>query len=187
MSKRFPIPPFNYERYKNMEWTPPQYRDAKDQARLLDAALSGESKAYGAYPVQADAAFYERFRLRGEHRHAMMCVLPQREIALIGRSHAWAIQQALIVDSLDAERAKVLFGWKTPRPMNTRLGPDKGASSPGGVLYVVCSHRYADYWIVNRTLVDSEGFAGASGFGVLSASDDAINDFHACNVWFHWQ
>jgi hypothetical protein len=187
MSKRFPIPPFAYEHYKNMEWTVPQYRGAKDQARLLDAALSGDRNAYGAYPVQADAAFYDRFRLQGEQRHAVMCVLPAGEVSIVGRSHAWAIQQALIVDSLDASRAKVLFEWNTPRPMNTRLGPDNGVVSPGGVLYVICSHRYADYWIVNRTLVEDRGFAGESGFGVLSASDDTINDFHACNVWFHWQ
>jgi len=186
MSKRFPIPPFAYEQFKNMDWQEPQYRDAKDQARLLDAAQSGDSAAFGGYAVRASPAFYDRFKLKGDHQHAVMCLLPTREVKMIGRSHAWAIQQALVVDSLDAERAKVICEWKTPRPMNTRLGPDNGLVLSGGVFYVICSHKYADYWIVNRTLLDNKGFSGESGFGVLSASDDDINDFHACNVWFHW-
>ena len=187
MSKRFPVPGFVYEPFKNLDWKEPQYLDAKDQARLLDSALSGDRTVLGCHPVRADAAFYERFKLRGPHQHAMMCLLPGREVQVVGRSHAWAIQQALLVDSLDAARAKVLHEWKTPRPMNTRLGPDQGVTLSASVVYVVCSHRYADYWIVNRTLGDNKGFAGASGYGVLSASDDDINDFHACNVWFNWQ
>jgi hypothetical protein len=186
MSKRFPIPPFDYERFKNMEWKSPEFLTPKDQTQILDAAQSGDEGVVGAYPVQADASFYDRFRLRGPHQHAVMCALPRREVKLMGRSHAWAIQQALIVDSLDAARAKVVYEWKTPRPMNTRLGPDNGVTVSGGALYIVCSHRYADYWLVNRTLVDSKGFAGEPGFGVLSASDDEINDFHASNVWFNW-
>lgn len=186
MSKRFPIPAFDYERFKNMEWKSPEFLAPKDQAKIFDAAQSGDEGVVGAYPVQADAAFYDRFTLRGPHQHAVMCVLPRRAVMLLGRSHAWAIQRALIVDSLDAARAKVVYEWNTPRPMNTRLGPDNGVTVPGGPLYIVCSHRYADHWLVNRTLADSKGVAGESGFGVLSASDDEINDFHACNVWFNW-
>jgi hypothetical protein len=187
MSKRFPIPSFVYEPFKNLDWKEPRYRDAKEQARLLDSALSGDQGVIGGYAVRLEPAFCERFKLRGAHQYAVMCLLPGREVHVIGRSHAWAIQQALIVDSIDSERAKVLYEWKTPRPMNTRLGPDQGVTLSARAVYVVCSHRYADYWIVNRTLVDTNGFAGASGYGVLSASDDDINDFHACNVWFNWQ
>jgi hypothetical protein len=184
MSKRFPIPAFDYERFKNMDWREPICVDPSQQAKLLEAAV--DRGAFGAFPVQADTAFYDRFSLRGAHQHALMCLLPQHEVNVIGRSHAWAIQQALIVDSLDAGRAKVVYEWKTPRPMNTRLGPDNGVTVQGGLLYVICSHRYSDYWLVNRTLVDTNGFAGEPGFGVISASDDEINDFHACNVWFDW-
>jgi len=186
MSKRFPIPPFDYAQYKNLDWDGPIYLEAQEQARLIDAAQSGALEATGGYPVRASAAFYERFKLRGQHQHAVMCLLPDRDVKLIGRSHAWAIQQLLVVDSLDAASANIVCEWKTPRPMNTRLGSDTGASLKGGVLFVICSHQYADYWIVNRTLIDNKGFAGATGFGVLSASDDEINDFHACNVWFNW-
>jgi len=176
MSKRFPIPAFDYERFKNMDWAPP----------ALPAPAAGAGKGVGAYPVAADAAFYERFRLRGPHQHAVMCVLPKGGARLVGRSHAWAIQYALIVDSLDAAAAKVLYEWKTPRPMNTRLGPDNGVALATEVVYAVCAHRYADYWIVNRTLIDDRRAATPPGYAVTSTSDDSINDFHACNLSFSW-
>jgi hypothetical protein len=184
MGKRFPIPAFEYERFKNMDWSPPTLLSAAEQQAKLAAARSGNREALGAYAVAAETGFYERFKLRGPHQHAMMCVLPKSDVTLVGRSHAWAIQQALIVDSLDPEGAKVLYEWKTPRPMNTRLGPDNGVVLRADVVYAVCSHRYADYWIVNRTLVDRS--AAPSGFSVISAYDDDVNDFHACNLSFTW-
>jgi hypothetical protein len=186
MSKRFPIPPFDHEQLKNLDWQPPTYLGDAEQGRMVESVQSGKADWHGAYPVKAHPAFYDRFKLRGPHQHAVLCVLPNRNVTMIGRSHAWAIQQALIVDSLEADRAKVLHDWRTPRPMNTRLGPDNGVTVSGGVLYVICSHRYADYWLVNRTLCADKGFADSSGFGVISASDDQLNDFHACNVWFSW-
>jgi hypothetical protein len=186
MSKRFPIPAFDYAPYKNMEWAEPKYVSQEEQARLIDAAKSGAGDAFGCHPVQADPSFYERFKLRGSHTHALMCLLPPREIKLLGRSHAWSIQQALVVDSLDGQRSNVMYEWKTPRPMNTRLGPDEGVTFAGKLLYVVCSHRYSDYWIVNRTLVGDKNPPNQKGFAILSASDDDINDFHACNLSFTW-
>lgn len=182
MSKRFPIPAFDYERFKNMEWAPPKLLSPAEQEQKIGAARSGQG--FGGYHVAADPGFYERFKLRGPNQHAVMCVLPPREVRLVGRSHAWTIQQGLVVDSLDPERAKVLYEWKTPRPMNTRLGPDDGVTFAGDIVYVVCSHRYGDHWIVNRTLIDNGG--PQPGFGVISAYDDSINDFHACNLAFSW-
>jgi hypothetical protein len=186
MSKRFPIPAFDYQRFKNMDWAPPKYLSPDEQRQKIGTAKSGPDNGFGGYPVQADGKFYERFKLRGEHQHAVMCLLPARDVRLVGRSHAWAIQRALVVDSLDADRAKVLYEWTTPRPMNTRLGPDGGVTFTGDVVYVVCSHRYADYWIVNRTLVDDQTSMVEPGFGVISAYEDSINDFHACNLSFSW-
>ncbi|MEP6655665.1 MAG: hypothetical protein ABJC33_00430 [Betaproteobacteria bacterium] len=186
MSKRFPVPAFDYERFKNMDWIPPTLLTPAEQEQKLSAVRSGAGDGFGGFHVQADSRFYERFNLRGPHQHAVMCLLPQREVRLVGRSHAWAIQHALVVDSLDADRSKVLYEWKTPRPMNTRLGPDNGVTFAGDVVYVVCSHGYADYWIVNRTLVDDRRSTAEPGFGVISASDDSINDFHACNLAFNW-
>lgn len=186
MSKRFPIPEFDRDQYKNMEWSEPRFLSPEEQARLIESARAGDEKAYGCYPVKADEAFYERFKLTGPHKHALLCLLPKKEVKLVGRSWAWPIQRALVVDSLDPQRAAVLQEWTTPRPMNTRLGPDAGTVLEGGPVYVVIGHRYADHWIVNRTLVEKKAPAGAKGFGMLSATDDDNHDFHACNLSFAW-
>ena len=187
MSKRFPIPAFSCEQYKNMEWTAPAPLPADEQARRIAAAAAGSADAFGCFPVDAPDAFYERFRLRGPHRHVRMCLLPAREVTAVGRSHAWAIQQALLVDSLDAAKCSVLHQWTTPRPMNTRLGPDRGVTLAGGVVYAVCAHSYGDHWIVNRTLTARADGMHESGYDLLSASDDDVNDFHACNLSFRWR
>ena len=184
MSKRFPIPAFAYEQYKNREWAAPGLLSTEEQNRLKLAAKAGDASAYGCHAIDAGTDFYDRFKLRGPHRHVRMCLLPERPVSVVGRSHAWAIQGALLVDSVDAARCNVLHEWTTPRPMNTRLGPENGVTLPGGAVYVVCSHRYADHWIVNRTLV--AGTPGGNGFDLLSASDDDINDFHACNLSLRW-
>ena len=186
MSKRFPIPAFDRDRYKNMEWAAPRLLSQAEHATLLERATAGEPGAAGSYPVAADDAFYDRFALRGPHRHAVMCVLPRTQVRLVGRSWAWPIQRAVLVDSLDASRAKVLHEWKTPRPMNTRLGPDDGVTLEGGVVYALLGHLYSDYWIANRTLQDLQGITRGKGFAVVSASDDDNHDFHACNLAFTW-
>jgi hypothetical protein len=186
MSKRFPVPSFAYERFKNMDWARPPILSAQEQTSLAHKHGANGAENGGAYHVDASEAFYDRYRLRGEQRHVVMCVLPKRDVLLVGRSHAWAIQQALIVDSLDPDKSQVLYQWKTPRPMNTRLGPDNGVTFAGQTVYVVCAHRYADYWIVNRTAVDPQPMDDRTGFTIISATDDDINDFHACNLSFSW-
>src|SRR5437764_866479 len=182
MSKRFPIPEFDRDRYKNMEWSAPQPLSFEERARVLERAGAADAGAYRSYAVEADEAFYERFRLKGPHRHAVMCVLPRGKVRLVGRSWAWPIQRAILVDSLDAEAARVIGEWTTPRPMNTRLGPDNGVELEGGVVYALFGHRYSDYWISNRTRQDDRAAGTAKGFTVVSASDEANNDFHACNL-----
>ena len=186
MSKRFPIPEFDRDQYKNMPWRQPQLLSRDEQVRLVEAARAGDASAYGSYAVQADDAFYDRFQVRGDHRHAVMCILPRGEVKLVGRSWAWPIQRAMVVDSLDAAKARVLQEWKTPRPMNTRLGPDDGVALEGGVVYAVFGHRYSDYWIANRTLDDTRGAPEGKGFTVASACDADNHDFHACNLSFSW-
>lgn len=186
MSKRFPIPEFDRDQYKNMAWQQPALLSRDEQRRLIEAADSGKTDVYGSYAVEADEAFYERFKLRGPHRHAVMCILPKKDIRLVGRSWAWPIQRAVVVDSLDAGQARVLQEWKTPRPMNTRLGPDNGVAIGAGVVYALLGHRYSDYWISNRTLTDTRGATPGKGFSVVSASDEDNHDFHACNLSFSW-
>lgn len=186
MSKRFPIPEFDRDQYKNMEWKKPKLLSRDEQAKLIEAAKAGDDKAYGSYAVEADEAFYDRFKLQGPHRHAVMCLLPRKQVKLMGRSWAWPIQRAVVVDSLDAAKAKVLQEWKTPRPMNTRLGPDNGVTLDGSVVYAVFGHQYSDHWISNRTRNDTKAVANAKGFDIVSASDESNNDFHACNLSFRW-
>lgn len=186
MSKRFPIPEFDRDQYKNLSWEQPRLLNAQEQAKLVERATAGDASAYGMYAVEASDAFYERFGIRGEHRHVVMCLLPRTEVKVQGRSWAWAIQRALLVDSLDPTKARVVQEWKTPRPMNTRLGPDDGVKIEGGVVYAVFGHRYSDHWVSNRTLPEARDSVRGKGFGVVSSSDPANNDFHSCNVSFSW-
>lgn len=184
MSKRFPIPAFDRDRYKNMDWQSPKLLGREERERLIAAARAGDESAYGAWPVAADDAFFDRFKVRGDHRHAVMCLLPPKGAKVVGRSWAWHIQRALLVDSLDPGEAQVVHEWKTPRPMNTRLGPDNGVEVDRGVLYAVFGHLYSDHWISNRTL--QERPPEKKGYTVASASDESNNDFHACNLAFSW-
>ena len=185
MSKRFPIPPFDRDQYKNLEWTAPKLATPDECLKLIARARSGDAAAYGAYPVAATDAFYDRFKVQGPHRHAVMCLLPPAPVRVLGRSWAWYIQRALLVDSLDAASARVVQEWTTPRPMNTRLGPDDGVEVPGNVLYAVFGHRYSDHWIANRTRSDPAA-SGKGSYGVVSNSDETNHDFHSCNLTFSW-
>jgi hypothetical protein len=184
---RFPIPAFDYVQFKDREWSPPVLLSKSDATRLISAHGAGDESVYGCYPIMPPGSFFDRFALRGEHRHALLCLLPPRGVRMVGRSHAWFINRALIVDSADAATPTVVADWKTPRPMNTRLGPDDGIEV-GGALCLVCSHSYADHWIVNRTLTDNDwvGNDGYAGCRILSCSDDEANDFHHANITFEW-
>ncbi len=185
MSKRFPIPEFDRDQYKNRGWSAPALLGPDDQIRLKDAARRGDVSAYGAHAVALSPELAAKFKFEGPNLHAVMCVLPAGSVHLVGRSWAWPVQRALVLDALDAG-AQVLADWTTPRPMSTRLGPDQGVEIKGGVVYVVTGNRYGSSWIGNRTLVDTVSAAGSKGFDVLSACGDDNNDFHACNLSFRW-
>jgi hypothetical protein len=187
VSKRFPVPEFDRDLYKNLPWTEPEPLPFGHVTSLIAAAKSGEERV-GGYPVAIDEKLANRFSFKMEGQPAVMCVLPDTEVRVSGRSWAWSIQRAVIIDSLDAETASVIADWHTPRPMNTRLGPDGGIALTQRVVYILCGHKYAEHWIANRTLISNEGpGSGSRGLSVLSASDDSINDFHACNITFTWK
>jgi hypothetical protein len=186
MSKRFPIPEFDRDAFKNRAWSTPTWLDAAAQQRLRDAAKRGETSACGGHAVKVDAALAAKYKFEGPHLHALYCVLPYAPVQLVGRSWAWPIQRALVLDGTDAASAQVLADWTTPRPMNTRLGPDAGITLPGGPVLVLLGHRVGERWIANRTLVTLDGATAGKGFAVISASGED-NDFHACNLNFSWR
>jgi hypothetical protein len=178
MWQRFPIPEFDRDPFKDMDWQTPAYLSDSEIAEKVAAG------AHGAYPVLPGEDFFAKLDLRGNHRHALLCVLPESETHILGRSYAWPIQRAWIVDTLDAESFNVIADWKTLRPMNTRLGPDDGITHGSGTVYLVTATGYGDHWIGNRTIVDRVG--AGNGFRVLSSASEDSRDFHDCNVSFAW-
>jgi hypothetical protein len=185
MSKRFPIPEFDRDAFKNRPWSEPARLDAASQQRLRDAARRGDTASFGAHAIAVDAALAQRFKFEGPHLHALLCLLPHRPVRLVGRSWAWPIQRALVLDGADAAGAQVIADWITPRPMNTRLGPAEGISLPGGPVVVLLGNRVGERWVGNRTLVTADGVPPGAGFAIASASGEE-NDFHACNLTFDW-
>ena len=177
---RFKIPEFDRQALKGMDWQAPPPIGDEEAARLGEAAEAGDASAYGLYPVMPPDALFDHFSVRGEHRHAVMCVLPAGSHVL-GRSYAWGIQRALLTDGLDPASLNVLGDWITPRPMNTRLGPEDGMEV-SGVVYALCCNGIGDYWVGNRTILEN----GDGGARILSAHKDDSADFHDCNLTFTW-
>lgn len=189
MFMRFPIPEFNRDEFKDMEWQAPTFLSADETGDLIERQKSGDASAYGCYHVMPDDALFDKFAIRGEHRHAVMCVLPDTQVHVVGRSVAWAIQHIWIVDSLDAGSCQTIADWKTPRPLNTRIGPEDGITVDGGVVYSLHANAYGDHWMGNRTILDNDWDGDDDdhrGFRVLSAYDEDIDDFHDCNLQFQW-
>lgn len=185
MSKRFPIPEFDRDAFKNRAWTPPRHLDAAAQQSLRDAAKRQQPGAFGGNAITVDAALAAKYRFEGAHLHAVLCVLPHAPVRMVGRSWAWPIQRALVLDGSDAASAQVLADWTTTRPMCTRLGPDNGITMAGGPVVVLMGNRVGERWVCNRTLVSADGAPAGKGFSVISACGED-NDFHACNLSFTW-
>ena len=174
-AKRFPVPEFDRHSLKNLDWNPPEIHESLDIDR------------FGCVTVNASQKFYERFRFRGKHLIAIACRLPDQDVTLWGNSYAWPIQRAVVTDSLDADSCNVLANWKTPRPMNTRLGDEGGIKIRTPEAYVMIGHQFADHWIGNRVMLD-ERWSGAqgNGFRILSSSETEIHDFHDAVIYFEW-
>lgn len=187
MSKRFPVPDFDRDQYKNRSWVSPSYVSEAEQSRICQAALEGKQQALTAYPVGLGEDFSKKFGLQGSHLHALMCVLPRGAVHVVGRSWAWPIQRALVVDSLQASAAQTLIDWTTTRPMNTRLGPQEGIEIAGGVVYAIFATRVGQQWVSNRTLSQVPSSSPGGGLELMSACSEETNDFHACNLEFRWQ
>src|SRR6266853_106648 len=111
MSKRFPVPEFERLQYKNLPWLAPTLLDEAARIKRLGNHGAGSKDAPGAVPVAMGDEFCAKFGLQGPQRHAVACLTPARDVTLVGRSYAWPIQRALIVTSLDADKARVLADW----------------------------------------------------------------------------
>lgn len=185
--KRFPVPEFDADPFKDMTYEAPAPITPAEAAALGEKAASGDASAIGGHVVMPDEALFEKYDIKGDHRHAVFCALPSNAVQLLGRSWAWPIQRALILDSLDAASANVLYDWRTPRPMNTRLGPEDGVSVTGSCV-VITGNKYADHWISNRTIVENDWQPedASNGFRILSGSDDELDDFHDSYLAFTW-
>ena len=173
-AKRFPVPEFDRHILKNLEWSPPEFG-------------SLENLESGCVAVDGGQAFYEHFGFTGSHLLAVACKLPGHEVKISGNSFAWPIHHVVITDSLDVSSCTVLADWTTPRPMNTRLGPNGGISISGTEAYLLIGHRFSDHWVANRIMMDNQ-WTGSSenGFRILSSSEEEINDFHDAVLYFEW-
>lgn len=180
MAKRFPIPEFDYEDLREVAWSAPTLLSVDEVRERIDA---GER---GAWPVAAPDAFYDAFDLDGEHRCAVVCALPAGA-HMLGRSHAWNVQRLVAVEGLPEAGAAASLDWKTPRPMNTRLGPQDGIDAPAQVLTLVSGHRYDARWVANRCAVDGDWAPeNAAGVRVTWCDDAERNNFHSVVVSFAW-
>ncbi len=175
-AKRFPVPEFDRHSLKDLSWKAPE----------IQAGLN--SGDFGCVAVDADSALYEKFSFRGDNLMAVACSLPDCEVTVSGNSFAWPIQRAVLLDSLDAKHCRVIADWKTPRPMNTRFGPDGGFKINATEVYALIGHSFADEWVANRIMLDNDwsGDTG-NGYRILSSSESEINDFHDAVIYFEWQ
>jgi hypothetical protein len=185
MSKRFPVPEFDRDIFKNRPGVAPRLLDAASQAGLREAAKRQEAGVLGGHDIEVAHALAAKYGFEGQHLHAVLCILPQSPVRMLGRSWAWPIQRALVLDGSDVSSAQVLADWTTTRPMCTRLGPDDGIMLSGGPVVVLMGNRVGARWISNRTLLSNDGAGAGSGFSVISACGEE-NDFHACNLTFTW-
>ena len=174
-AKRFPLIEFDYELLKELAWSAPAYLTVEEAQQRAMKILDGDDYLPGCFPVQVSDSFFKRFDIRGEFRHAILCVTPEKDVTVLGRSHAWKKQRLLIVDSLDPGVCNVIVDWRTARPMSTRLGPKDGITMKGGVCYAIFSNIVSDGFVGNRTLLDSETdkVKPTSGFSV-------------CNLYVNW-
>jgi len=173
---RFPIPAFDHKSLRGLSWSEPAYLDDSGISARIAAAEPG------AYPVRADAALFDALGVSGEHCHAYLCLYPSGA-RLLGRSHSWWLQRATVIDTLDPGAMNVIADWRTPRPINTRFGPEDGIDLPDAPVYVVASHAHGAEWVADRTL--TQAFDGGYRI-VATAKDDSANFDEFC-LDFSWE
>ena len=186
--KRFPVPEFEYRSLKAKAYSAPEQISAEEAARIVEGLAAGDRSLAGGYAVAPDAVLLEKLDFRGDHQTMVLCALPGPGAHLLGRSNAWFNQRAFILDR-NAADAETLFTWRTPRPMNTRFGPEDGLNLETAPVYVLSGRIVADYTRGNRVMIDNDWAPGdgREGFRIIAACDEGADDFHDSCFEFSWQ
>lgn len=186
--KRFPVPEFDYMPLKGMAYVPPAVISADEASKVIEAAAGGDAAAAGGYGVEPDEALLERLSFRGDIRTMVLCALPAAGAHLLGRSYAWFNQRAFILSG-NGPDAEVLHEWKTPRPMNTRFGPEEGVTLEASHVYLLSGRIVSDYTRGNRVMVDKDWSPGdgRAGFRIVAACNEGEDNFHDTCLQFTWQ
>lgn len=185
--KRFPVPAFDYAPLKGLSYAAPTPISRDEAVQRAAAAAGGDSAAVGAVAVEPDQALLERLDFRGDFQTMMLCALPGPGAHLLGRSYAWFNQRAFILADNSAE-AEPIHTWRTPRPMNTRFGPEEGVTLAQSHVYLLSGRIVADYTRGNRVMVDNDWTAGegGAGFRVIAACNEGDDNFHDSCFMFSW-
>ena len=177
--KRFHVPKFDHRPLKGLTYSAPPIIGRDEEARIAEAAAAGDASIAGAYGVEPDAALLERLAFQGDCKQMMMCALPTAGGHLLARSYAWFNQRAFVLDG-NAPDASVLHEWHTPRPNNTRFGPEDGAPIERRVIYLLNGRILDDHTRGNRIMVDANWTPddGAGGYRIIAACDPGEDNFH---------
>ena len=168
--QRFKVPDYDRNALKGLDWSAPSPVD------------DGAATDVGAHHVSGGEALLDHFKIVGDNAGVIKVVLPDGGGRLVGRSWTWPIQRAVVATSLDPGAMQVVADWRTPRPMNTRLGPEDGIDVPGGALYVASGAGNADHFIANRTLIRADDASAR----ILAAWETQPDAFHAVDLTFTW-
>jgi len=190
---RFPVPAFDSGPLKKMAYEPPAPISGAEAARIVKAAEAGDSSVAGGYAVEPDAALLEKLDFRGDYRTMILCALPGPGARLLGRSYAWFNQRAFILDR-NAADAEILYNWRTPRPMNTRFGPETGVILDRATICILSGRILADHTRGNRVMIDHDWSPGdgLAGFRIAAACDEGGgkeggDDFRNACFELSWQ
>ena len=186
--KRFPVPEFDYAPLKGLAYAPPAAISSDEAASAIAAAAGGDATAAGGHAVEPDPALLERLDFRGDFKTMVLCALPGPGAHLLARSYAWFNQRAFVLADNSAD-AEVLFNWHTPRPMNTRFGPEEGVTLETSHVYILSGRMVSDYTRGNRVMIDNDWSPGngSAGFRVIAACNEGADDFHDYCFQFSWQ
>ncbi|MEM7224467.1 MAG: hypothetical protein AAF495_15925 [Pseudomonadota bacterium] len=186
--RRFPVTAFDHRVLKKRPYAQPTPISGEEEARIVEAAAGGDASVAGGYAVTPNGALLEALDFRGAHQDMVLCALPGPGAQLLGRSYAWFNQRAFILDR-NASDAETLFNWRTPRPMNTLLGPETGVTLDRAVIYILSGRMLSDHTRGNRVMIDQDWSPGEgrAGFRVITACDEGEDNFHDSCFELSWQ